>query len=288
MCKTTNTTLKKRTLSWHHKQHKAAVAFADHNAENLSAPEKEKFGKPLLRRWFQRLHRITVDNWTKLIKRNGEDSDDIILTKVINEDSVDSILMGSKGTLAYVLGWVLLKVSLVKTKLHQSAINKFLQFNTTTREQAANTVVPTNVIDSTEIQTGKMRRPGEEFYRFGCMLEALYVLNLKPSAAFAYKDELFMTIDKVAKESKQLEDVFTLCIPTSCNQDERNVMMELCQSTVLVKCSRMRARDALRRIKMKKIDNIKNRFTTRENVLNATATAAAAKEEAARELKGII
>jgi len=227
----------------------------------------------LLRRWFLGLALTIRKIWSTVIK---ETVDGNLIVDSVNSADVASVLKGSKGTVYFLAGWLLLKVSQQKAVRRQPAINKFVSHNSVTIGSSVARMLPTEVVDNREIHAGKMRRVGHDFFRFVCMLEALYMVNLTPAVALAYRENFFWRVDEIVKKNKDLKDLFIKCIPPTCTENDKLLLLEA-YAIILQKYSSMRARDVLRRIRNTSINNAANGFATRA-LVKAVGLTSASKE----------
>ena len=271
--KTTTTTSRSKMLAFENQQQDADGTFANTvclpNFPNLPIVVTSN----LLRRRFLGLALNIRKIWSTAIK---ETDDGNLLIDSVNAADVASVLKGSKGTVYFLAGWLLLKLSQQKAVRRQSAINKFVSHNSVTIGSSVVRTLPTDVVDHREKHAGKMRRVGHDFFRFVCMLEALYMVNLTPAVALAYRENFFWEVDEIVKKNKDLEDLFMNCIPPTCTENDKLLLLES-YAIILQKYSSMRARDVLRRIRNSSINNAANGFATRA-LVKAVGLSSANKE----------
>jgi hypothetical protein len=242
----TKTTLNKRMLSFVNKEQDGAICFAE---KCVIVAKKSEDHNDLLKGWFLWLDEILRNNWTIAIKEL--ESHDL-LNDEIDVDDIDQILKGSQGTVFYIAGYLLRSVSKAKTqKIQKVAIGKFVSHNKHDKDLTCGTLLPTHVVDSREIQKGAMTRVCHKFFRFVCLMEALYKLNLNPAVAVFYRENFFHKVDTLVKNSKELALLFNDCIPVNCSPNERKQLMDGIFKLILHKYGGLRARDVLRNLKAK-------------------------------------
>jgi hypothetical protein len=195
------------------------------------------------------LDKIIQQKWTLAIKEF--DQDDLLEDQIDGED-IDSLLKGSHGTVFYIAGYLLRSVSKAKTKKSQKvAISKFVLHNEFDDLSCDRMTLPTRVVDTREIHKGAMMRVCPRFFRFVCLMEALYKINLNPSVAVAYRENFFYKVDELVKNSKELALLFNDCVPSNCSSNERKQLNGEIFKLILHKYGGLRARDVLRNLKAK-------------------------------------
>jgi hypothetical protein len=172
----TKNVLNKRMLSLVNSEQTGAILFAE---KCVVAANESKDRHDLLMRWFLWLDKIVRQNWTIAIKEF--DFEDLLEDQIDKED-IDSILKGSQGTLFYIAGYLLRSVFKARTmKIQEIAIGKFVSHNKDDDDFTHGTTLPTRVVDSREIHKGALMRVSPRFFRFVCLMEALYKVNLNPA-----------------------------------------------------------------------------------------------------------
>jgi hypothetical protein len=221
--KTTTTTLRKKMLAFENHLQDTDGIFANMVCIPNFPNQQLQVTCNLLRRWFLRLALNIRKIWSKAIKEevNGD-----LLVGFVNAADISSVLKGSKGTVYFLAGWLSFKLSEQKAVRRQSAIQKFVSHNSVALGSSITQTLPTNVVDAREIHRGKMRRVGNDFFRFVCMLEALYIVNLTPAVALAYRDDFFWQIDQIVKKNGDLKALFLNCIPLTCTEDDKIQLLE--------------------------------------------------------------
>ena len=192
----TKITVNKTMLIFVNKEQDRAKLFA---AKCVAVSRKSKNHHKLLTGWFLWLDKHIQQNWTIAIKEF--DNQDLLDDQIDGED-VDSIVKGSHGTVYYIAGYLLRSVSKAKTKkIQKAAIGKFVFHNEYDDLSCRSMNLPTRVVDSREIHKGAMMRVSPHFFRFVCLMEALYKVNLTPAVAVAYQENVFCKVDEVVKNS---------------------------------------------------------------------------------------
>jgi hypothetical protein len=154
----------------------------------------------LLDYWFLWLGTVIQKEWTCAIKE--VDSEDL-LEEHVDEKDVNSVLQGSQGTVFYISGYLLRTLMKVRTKDEQSAIRKFVDYNSFDHlsQDKENLCLPTHVVNSCEIHKGAMKRVCHLFFRFVCLMEALYKVNLTPAVAAVFQQDFFRKVEGLVRKS---------------------------------------------------------------------------------------
>jgi hypothetical protein len=195
--------------------------------------------KRRIRRWAYKLCALLVDE--ELDKALSTIAAELISD--VADSQLDGLLQNSKETLYYVVSWALDKVKFANC-LSDASRESFFRHNVLLHGAEPLQLLPTNELDRREVQIGKMRRCGHDFFLFGKVLECLYILNLTPGNAVRHKAYLFVEIDKVIKHSVKLKRLFRNCIPSNCCPDDP--CWDSLYEFILKKYSTMRAGDVLR------------------------------------------
>jgi hypothetical protein len=223
--------------------------------------------RELLDYWFLWLGTVIQKEWTCAIKE--VDSEDL-LEEHVDEKDVDSVLEGSQGTVFYISGYLLRALMKVRTKDDQSGIRKFVDYNSFDHlsQDKENLGLPTHVVNSREIHKGAMKRVCPLFFRFVCLMEALYKVNLTPAVAAAFRQDFFRKVDGLVRRSRELADLFNGCIPENCTGSERELIEKKLYRLILQKYGSLCAQDVLR--------NLKSKTSARKAVTNLSTRAAVA------------
>jgi hypothetical protein len=224
--------------------------------------------------FFTKLHRCLVKGWRRALR---ESTPRTFVLDLEPYDVRECIAEASMGTLYYVSGWLLAR--LTKTRkgqvLQDSALRQlFVSANSISVVQANS--APFAVIDDSrpQISHQQLTRSGKAWFSFVSLLEALYIVNLTEENAMQYRGNLFLQVGKALRKSVSLHDHFADCLPTTFSKDDRKKMWRMYFVELLPPYAMMKGGDVLRGIRAARKPNDTNRLSTRSMVVVANAAAA--------------
>jgi hypothetical protein len=120
----------------------------------------------------------------------------------------------------------------------RNIVTEFVRFNSQTEELAKEAGIPTAALCHREKHKGRLKRPTKNWFRFLCIMEAIYVENLTPQNAERYQSYLVIEIEKVCRNSNQLRSQFRNCFPPSFTPVEMRRMWRI-YFLVVLPCYKM-------------------------------------------------
>ena len=168
---------------------------------------------------------------------------------VLHEEDIESVVCNSSGVLYYIAGWLLHRLvsSTGPTGWRNiSSSRLFVHHNSLTSDSPLLHSLPNEVLERREKHAGSLKRVGKHFFRFMCILECLYKINLESKdAVWFYGDEILQRICNITKNSGQLDDAFNLCCPEEVPLQDRQAILFF----ILDKYRNVRAKDFVRLLK---------------------------------------
>ncbi len=194
-------------------------------------------------------------------------------TPEMEHDVPDSVieerLSGSKDTLCYISGWLLTAIlNLVMANVDKGTLQKFVVENSVKKNET-NDSMHTAVIDQREKQEDALRRPGEAWYAFSCLFEALFLVNINALQVLHHRGRVLQKITITAGKSDALRQKFMECIPDSFNLNERKQIWRVYYLFIIPTFSALKSGDVMKRIREARPANSMDKLATRTYALVA-------------------
>lgn len=169
-------------------------------------------------------------------KMNEEIS--VSLASSFDDNDLEDIVCNSSGLIYYISGWLLYRISRHSGKFSHAFV-LFAKTNSFHANSIDLNEMPTGLVDAREKHAGCLKRVGKRFFRFICIVECIFHINLRnKDALWFYRDEIFQRIRDEMNVSLQVKEAFEVCV-SDIDQEGKDAIL----SYILDKYRNLRAKD---------------------------------------------
>jgi len=195
--------------------------------------------------FFGELHHNLYEEWESAIAQN--------VTPNMENDVEDCVikerLTGCNDTLCYISGWLLNKMLHVNMSgIDKPLLSKFVASNSTSKIDSRDSI-PSGVIDQREKREDALKRPGEAWFQFMCLLESIFLVNMTAVQVLHHRGRVLQKITAAAMTSDALRLKFIQCIPNDFDIQQIKRLWRVYYLLLIPTYGALKSSDVIRRVR---------------------------------------